>query len=108
MHKLFERIANKMSRPIPQPAKPKPKPAKSWRRLKPGQVLVLKDGMRLGPHTIFAGTEFSVLRVNSLGADLIVDDICLEVQEYCMGNEFRLTNPDWTKQFQLKKGKKNQ
>jgi len=93
---VLERIADRMSLKIPEPVKPKPKPAQSWRLLKPGQLLRNRERIVTGTDTIPAGTEFEVSRVNSLGAEVREKTVF----EPDVAIQFYLTNSDWKKQWE--------
>ena len=90
----LNRIADAFSRPIPQPAKPMARTKQSWRTLKVGQVLRLRQrwfrpGLDLPP-----GTEVTVSKTDSLGVDLT------HKSEFGTLSLLRWTDPEWKTVFE--------
>ena len=75
--------------PIPDAPPPRAKPAKSWKLLRPGQRLALLDTITLTDRTLPVGTEVTGASVDSLSAELRLDD----------GTHFLWTNPEWKAHF---------
>ncbi len=65
--KLLNQIADRLSRPIPPPRKSPPKPAASWRTLKPGQLLTPITDMFLRGRRMPSGEVWRVEGVDSGG-----------------------------------------
>jgi len=95
---LIEEIADRLSRPIPQPAKPVARTQQSWRTLKVGQQLSLRQRwFRSGGLDLPPGTNLTISKVDSLGISLTHNS-----EESIL----RWTNPDWKPMFEkVKKGK---
>ena len=82
--------AHALRRPIPAPARPRAKPTKTWRRLKPGQLLANRESIIRGSVLCPAGIRWLVHSVNSLGAQLRMED----------SNLFMIwSNEDWPRYF---------
>lgn len=77
MNKLNQ-IVDFLSRKIPNPAKPKAKPQKSFARLKTGDFLRVRTGEKvytLGVGLCPAGSLFEVLNTDSLGMRLLLRSV---------------------------------
>ena len=84
---------------IPDAPPPRAKPAKSWKLLRPNQRLALTDTITLTNRTLTVGTEVTVASVDSLSAELRLDD----------GTHFLWTNPEWKAHFErVRKRKKRE
>jgi hypothetical protein len=94
---LLNHIADLLSRPIPKPAQPVAKTQQSWRTLRLGQTLVLKQRwFRSGVADLPVGTELTISKVDSLGISLTHNSEL---------GILRWTNPEWEGMFQ-KAGKR--
>ena len=91
-------IVEKLSRVIPSPAKKAARPSASFRKLKVGQLLMLRVGEKLyTPEltSLRAGAYLTVVEVNSLGAKLKPADM--------YGGELETFGSVWWKQPEWEK-----
>lgn len=89
---LLNHIVDLLSRPIPQPAKPVARTQASWRTLKLGQVLVLRQRWFIsGLMDLPEGTEITISKVDSLGISLTHSSEL---------GILRWTNPEWKGMFE--------
>jgi len=91
----IDAIVERLSRPIPVPAKKKGRPAKSWRKLKPG------DRLQLHPiNNVAEPLKLIVKTCDSQGVNLMITSGGI------VGKYRRFENPDWQTVFiKLKKEK---
>jgi len=89
--KLIAQIADRLSRPIPAPAKPPARTRQSWQTLKVGQKLRLRTRwFRDGTH-FPEGTLLTVSKTDSQGISLTIDST---------SGIIRWTNVDWKPVFE--------
>lgn len=90
----LDRIIDNLTRPIPEPYRPPPKPTKSWRTLKVGDRLeCIKDwGTHFG---VPAGTQLEVVSTDANGCVMVTDSV-----------EVRVEDPDWKDYFKKVRRKK--
>lgn len=98
-------ITARLARPIPKPARKRPKPAGSWRKLKPGDGLELQVRVVNGEIVFAPSTKFVVASVNSLGAALMATrrpttaSVPTGPDDIITGLYYYLTNTNWDTMF---------
>lgn len=88
-------ISRRMRVPIPRPKQLPSKPTKSYRKLKPGQLLVLKNGstFTLGTRKISSTELWFVKGVDSQGAKLV--SLCPNPTR----TKWYMQRPNWEEHF---------
>ena len=98
---LLNLIADRLSRTIPAPAKPVAHTKQSWRTLKIGQRLRLRQRWFQPGLDLPVGTEIVISKVDSLGISLTHNSDASTM------SQLRWTDTDWKRMFEkVKKGRK--
>ena len=111
-------IATRLSRTIPTPRRPIAKPSKTWRKLRPGQLVrnLSRWFMSGDGYDFPEGTTFQIVAVDSLGMMLLPYGLCedptckvcadgLHTTDNCATVPIRWTDPQWESALErVKKG----
>ena len=98
---LLNKIADRLSRPIPAPAKPPIQTKSSWRTLKLNTTLETKERWFSTTLDLPAGTKLLVTKVDTEGVSLT------HHSEEGILSVLRWTNPEWQAMFsKVRKGRK--
>ncbi len=107
-NKKLKEIVGKLTKRIPDPEKVGPRPSSSWRKLKPGQLLQLREQQKLYTpelNSLRAGALLVVDEVNSQGAKLRPSHPWAEPKTHFGHVWWR--NPEWEAVFlRIRKTKK--
>lgn len=95
MNRTLREVVEELSRPVPQPAQPRPITKKSWRRLRPNQWLRSRVVILGVPE----GAPWHVVETTNLYAVLLHPDT---------NTSFKLSDPEWEQLFErsTKRGKR--
>ncbi len=91
---LISQIADRLTRPIPKPAAPVARTKLSWRTLRLGQRLRLRQRWFRPGMDLPEGTEITVSKVDSLGISLT------HKSEKGKVHTLRWTDPEWQGMFE--------
>ena len=91
---LINLIADRLSRTLPAPAKPVARTKQSWRTLRLGQRLLLRQRWFRPGLDLLPGTLVTISKVDSLGINLTHNS------EQGTLSELRWTDPEWQEMFE--------
>ena len=98
---LLNQIADRLSRPIPAPAKPPIRTKQSWHTLRLNTMLQTKERWFSPSLDLPAGTKLLVTKVDTEGVSLTHNS------EEGILSTLRWTNPEWKGMFsKVRKGRK--